>query len=498
LAVVRVGHVVVRVEVYRVDPWVSPPAGDAARGPLYHEEMGGRAEALASPRRRWRALWAVLALLLLFGGWTVMVMVAVAERRHELEAGISKIQALSALQRETARLLVEDERAAAAWREAAASASSMSEALGAEAPELAAAAAALRVAIAAVEGDPSPRSIGALQGATSELLAGLRAGNTRIAAALGDGWDDLMRIALAALALATLNAGLLAYAQRRRQEALGLAREVARTAEALAEARAALREREALARVAEELRASRDLAEAASEAKRRFTATMSHELLTPLNIVLGYAELLRERLEERSEQEGLADLERLHAAARALHRSLRQILVLTEIDDPELRLARERLPLRPLIERILGDLRPLAERQGNTIELRVPGEMSVVSDPQRLTTVLSEVIDNACRFMSDGVVTIRAWEEGAMVRIEVRDSGPGMAASELGRAFEPYFQGDSSSTRAHDGAGLGLTVAAKICGRIGGRIELSSLHGDGTTVAIWQPSGAAPASAPGL
>lgn len=438
----------------------------------------------------WRPLLPVVVVLLaLFAGWTVRVMAEVGEQRSALEAGVGRIQALSALQREAARWLAEEApEVPDGWQRSTAAAQAVLDELGGTSPELAAGAAELRQALAAVEREPSPRSLGALQAAISGLLATLRAGNAGIAAALGERWDDLMRIALAALGLATLNAALLAYAQRRRRQALALAREVTRAADELAEARAALREREALARVADELRASRDLAEAAAEAKRRFTATMSHELLTPLNIVLGYADLLHERFEERDDAENLVDLDRLGAAARALLRLLRQVLLLTEIDDPDLRIDREPLPLAPLLSRLLGELRPLAERQGNRIELHVPGELRVASDPQRLATVLGEVIDNACRFTAGGVVEIRAWAEADGVRVDVRDEGPGMSDADRARAFDPYFQADTSSTRAHDGAGLGLTVAGRICVRLGGTIELQSLRGEGTTVSIWLPA----------
>lgn len=445
----------------------------------------------AGTTSRWGRIATVvfMLVLLLFAGWTVRVMVSAGESRRDLEANIGRIQQLSALQQGAARWLVDDLREPpAGWQDNAAAASLLAEEMRAESPDFTDGAESLDAALREVSRDPSAHTLGNLQSSISQLHTGLRARSTTISGELAGRWEDLLRIALGALALATLSGGLLAYANRRREQAIRLADEVAATADKLAETRAALREREALARVADELRVARDRAEAAAEAKRRFTATMSHELLTPLNIILGYAELLRERFEDDPEGEAATDVSRLDAAAQSLFRLVRQILILTEIDDPDLELSLEPLELRPLVETLVGELAPLAERQRNRVSVELSRDLMVMSDRHRLSTVLREVLDNACRFSRGEEVTIRALPSRGGVQLDVQDRGPGMTKAALGRAFDPYFQADSSSTRAHDGAGLGLTVAQRICVRLGATIELGSTRGDGTKVSIWLPA----------
>jgi signal transduction histidine kinase len=103
---------------------------------------------------------------------------------------------------------------------------------------------------------------------------------------------------------------------------------------------------------------------------------------------------------------------------------------------------------------------------------------------------MAEAVGNACRFTRGGHVTLRAAAspEGR-ARVEVEDDGPGMREDDRARATTPFFQADSSSTRAHDGAGLGLTVAAsRLCARMGGSLALRSAPGQGTTVRIRLPT----------
>ena len=424
-----------------------------------------------------------------FAIWSVLLVMRVRVLRIEVEASVGCLQQATALQRSTSAAIEGGGRTLpAAWNETA-------DAMMAIADEglVGASGHALRgtlVAIEAARAQPSPASLEALRTAIDELVEQVRRDNAGRSATLGASWGALTFVVFTALLLAALVVALVVLVELRRRQALGLAAEIETTAEALAETRAALRAQEAVARLADELRVARDRAEEASATKTRFMATMSHELLTPLNIILGYAALLRERCEEAPLAELGGDVGRLESAGHGLYRLLRHVLDLSDLDSGALVFAREELGLAELLGRAVEELRPAVERGGGTITLAVPAELRIVGDRGRLTTVIAEVLDNACRFAAGGQVSVRAEAEADGVRIEVRDDGPGMGPEACAQATVAFYQADGSRTRAHDGAGLGLTVAARLSARMGGALALRSAPGAGTTVEIrvpWRP-----------
>ena len=326
-----------------------------------------------------------------------------------------------------------------------------------------------------------------LQRALDGMIAELRRANAEHSIALGASWDDISVLVLIALLLAGSVVALTGLVELRRRQGVRLAREIEVAAEQLAETRAALREQEAVARLAGELRLARDRAEEASAAKTRFMTTMSHELLTPLNIILGYAELVRERCEEHALSEVSGDVDKLETAAQGLFRLLRHVLDLTELDSGVFESEQEEVRIAAMLARIAGEAGPVAARNRTTVTIAAPGDLRVYCDRRRLETVVAEAVGNACRFTRGGHVTLRALLEPNGVRVEVEDDGPGMRPEDVERATTPFFQADASSTRAHDGAGLGLTVAARLCARMGGALTLRSTPGQGTTVTIRVP-----------
>lgn len=429
---------------------------------------------------------AIVAALLAFAVWSLLLVYRVRELRADVQRNVQWLGRAAELQHRTA-----------AWREAGKPAAP---------PEWTAA--ADDVAAIAGEADdgreglagPLADTEAALERARSDALAlpqleqrldvlirEIRRDNAARSAELGECWDDLVFVVFTALLLAALDVQLLAYAERRRRQALRLAAEIESTADELAETRAALREREATARLAEELRAARDRAEEASTAKTQFMARMSHELFTPLNIITGYTALVRERIEEHAVADAEDDLDRIETAANGLYRLVRHVLDLTELDAGRAEVRLEELELAPLLARVVEAAGSTAARTGTKLALHAPKGLRVRSDRRRLETILGEVVDNACRFTRDGHVEVRASAGDDGARIEVRDDGPGMSEEDRERATAPFFQADESARRRHDGAGLGLTVASRLCARIGGTLALRSAPGQGTTVTVVLP-----------
>lgn len=422
-----------------------------------------------------------------FAIWAVLLVLRVRVLRGEVEASVGCLQLATELQRSTSAAIEGGGRPLpVAWNDAA---DRMLE-IGADGLD-GASGPVLRhtlVAIDAVRAAPSPASLEALRTVLDQLVGQVRRDNAGRSATLGASWGALSFVVFTALLLAALVVALVVLVELRRRQALGLAAEIEATAEELAETRAALRAQEAVARLADELRIARDRAEEASATKTRFMATMSHELLTPLNIILGYAELVRERCEEHALADVSVDVGRLEEAAQGLFRLLRHVLDITELDSGVFESEHDDVEVGALLARVAEEARPVATRNGTSMTLEVPATLQVRCDRRRLETVVAEAVGNACRFTRGGHVVLRAVAESEGALIEVVDDGPGMRPEDCERATTPFFQADGSSTRAHDGAGLGLTVATRLCARMGGTLELKSAPGVGTTVRIRLPA----------
>jgi signal transduction histidine kinase/ActR/RegA family two-component response regulator len=222
--------------------------------------------------------------------------------------------------------------------------------------------------------------------------------------------------------------------------------------------------------------------EIASRHKSEFLASMSHELRTPLNAVLGFSEVLLERmfgdLNERQE-EYLRDI---HGSGRHLLELLNEILDLSKVEAGRMELEYTTFPLRRPLENTVAMLRERAA--AHDLELRVeigPGIDEVYADELRLKQVVLNLMTNAVKFTDEGgSVVVRATRSGAEVHITVTDTGRGIPAEDRERIFESFQQGGRGPSR-EEGTGLGLTLSRRIVELLGGRMWLESEVGVGST-----------------
>jgi signal transduction histidine kinase/FixJ family two-component response regulator len=222
--------------------------------------------------------------------------------------------------------------------------------------------------------------------------------------------------------------------------------------------------------------------EVASRHKSEFLASMSHELRTPLNAVLGFSEVLLERmfgeLNERQE-EYLRDI---HGSGKHLLELLNEILDLSKVEAGRMELEYTTFPLRRLLDNAAGMLRERATAHG--IELRVevgPGIDEVYADELRLKQVVLNLMTNAVKFTGNGgSVVVRATRSGAEVHIAVTDTGRGVPPEDRERIFESFQQGGRGPSQ-EEGTGLGLTLSRRIVELLGGRMWLESEVGVGST-----------------
>jgi PAS domain S-box-containing protein len=239
---------------------------------------------------------------------------------------------------------------------------------------------------------------------------------------------------------------------------------------------------------------ARHVAEAASHAKSAFLATMSHEIRTPMNGVVGSIELLQ-RSVLSAYQRDLTDT--VSESALALLTIIDDILDFSKIEAGKLKLVSEPVSLVRLTDSVCDALRITAT--SNSVDLQVavaPGVPPwIVSDAVRLRQILNNLLGNAVRFSAgdgrDGQVTLRVQLCGpdmpGHIQLRVIDNGIGMAPEALERIFQPFVQAESATTRRFGGTGLGLSICERLAALMGGRIEVDSVLGQGSTFTVTLP-----------
>jgi PAS domain S-box-containing protein len=234
-----------------------------------------------------------------------------------------------------------------------------------------------------------------------------------------------------------------------------------------------------------ELARAKEEAVAASAAKSAFVANMSHELRTPLNGLIGMVDLLsRTALDNRQRRY----VEVAHASAKLLLSVINDILDLSKIEAGKLELERSEFFLLEVLVDVASMLSLTAEEKGLSLTC-VPDPsvaIDVVGDAARLRQVLMNLVSNAVKFTERGEITMGATtvaesDDRVEVRVEVRDTGIGIAAETRERLFKPFSQADPSATRKHGGSGLGLAICRELVTRMGGDIDVRSEPGVGST-----------------
>lgn len=246
-------------------------------------------------------------------------------------------------------------------------------------------------------------------------------------------------------------------------------------------------------RTEQELNKAMRAAEAANLAKSQFLASMSHELRTPLNAVIGYSEMLMEEAEDTGSEELVPDLQRIRNAGKHLLGIINDILDLSKVEAGKIELYIESVQLPALIDEIVDTVRPLAHNNGNELSLSLELTSGFIStDITRVRQVLFNLLSNACKFTEQGRVTLRVHEleiggEG-WVRFDVSDNGLGIKPEQLSKLFKPFTQADASTSRRFGGTGLGLSISDQFAQMLGGRIEVKSEYGSGSTFTLWLPT----------
>jgi len=223
----------------------------------------------------------------------------------------------------------------------------------------------------------------------------------------------------------------------------------------------------------------------AEELRRNMTADIAHELRSPLSVIRGNLEAILDGVFQPTKE----NVASIHKQAILLSRLVDDLQELALADAGQLRIECEPTDLASLIRRTIGGISAGAEQDSISIAEDVAEDLLIVNvDPQRLSQVLGNLLDNAVRHSPQGgTITVRAANAGAGVQVDVTDQGPGLRPEELSLVFERFYRGDKARARATGGSGLGLTIVKQLVEAHGGKVWAQSGENEGATFSFTLP-----------
>jgi signal transduction histidine kinase len=231
------------------------------------------------------------------------------------------------------------------------------------------------------------------------------------------------------------------------------------------------------------------LSEAANRAKAGFLAAMSHELRTPLNAIAGYADLLLAGVGGEATAQHRSYIERIRSSQQHLLSIINDILNFSRIEAGQLDYEVAPVSLCAVIDRVV----PMIELQAMDKHIQIvrshDTDMIAVGDRAKIEQILLNLLSNAVKFVHPpGRIDIVCGGRGDRVFLSVKDTGPGIPAEHLDTIFQPFVQVGRSLTSPHEGTGLGLAISSDLADGMGGKLEVESTLGVGSTFSLTLPA----------
>ena len=217
--------------------------------------------------------------------------------------------------------------------------------------------------------------------------------------------------------------------------------------------------------------------------KVEFISMISHELKTPIMPILGYIKLLKKQeMLGKLNQQQIEALDEIHLATIRLQKLIQDVLTSQKIDLEELAVTKTRVKISSILDSVIRAYSPICENKSVILEKNRIDDQDIVTDPDRVNQVFSNLISNALDFMPKhgGQIIIGANTAKKNIIFFVRDNGSGISSTEQKNIFKKFYQVDTSSTRKKEGSGLGLAICKGIIKKLGGNIWVNSKIGEGT------------------
>lgn len=228
-----------------------------------------------------------------------------------------------------------------------------------------------------------------------------------------------------------------------------------------------------------------------------FMANMSHELRTPMNTIIGYSEMLLDRVDGPLNKEQERSLEKVKDSARHLLKLIDDVLNISRIESAKMKMEIRELNMKGIIKSVVHLFDPLIRQKGLTLSENVDENLPIVyGDEEKIRQVLTNLLSNAVKFTRRGGITITAslsdigitpGEQPLFMKICIADTGIGIKNEDLGKIFDKFVQIDFTLVRQYEGTGLGLSIAKGLVNLHKGTIWVSSQYGEGSTFCFTIP-----------
>lgn len=225
---------------------------------------------------------------------------------------------------------------------------------------------------------------------------------------------------------------------------------------------------------------------AADRDRAAFLAAVSHELRSPLNAILGFADILTTEVDGPLDPSTREEVEQIRGSGQHLHDLINDILEFSALESGQLKLTRGRVDMTQLAAEVVREASVLVGTRALAVRYEATEPVMAHADPKRTRQILTNLVANAVKFTQRGEVVVSVTREGRYARVTVRDTGPGISAAERAMIFEEYKQAGDERRRKR-GTGLGLAIARRLVLMHGGMIQVESDIGQGSTFKVMLP-----------
>jgi len=236
------------------------------------------------------------------------------------------------------------------------------------------------------------------------------------------------------------------------------------------------------------LEAAKHEAEEATQVKSRFLASMSHELRSPLNTIIGFTRLVKRKTRDVLPLKQRNNLEKVLISSDHLLTLIDDVLNLTKLENDMMPILPVDFMLEPLINECLQTFKPMVKRKHLSLVKEVEADPSqLCTDKVKVKQILLNLLSNAVKFTEEGTITVTSRRRDGAVTIAVLDTGIGISKEKQALLFQDFQQVDDSSTRQHGGTGLGLSISRRFARLLDGDITFESAEGVGSTFKVTIP-----------